>query len=179
MITGSSVHNQRIERFWRDLHRCVTQLYNRLFYYLEFENLLDPLDNVNLYALHFVYLPHINKSLAEFKEGWNNHSIRTAHGRTPNQLYTKGLLQLQRSGLTAVDFFDLVNDYYGVEEGGLSNVGEEVVVPAVQFQLTDELFEELVQLIDPLSASDNFGIELYRQTCEFITRLIRENNVYS
>ena len=27
IITGSSVHNQLIERFWRDLQRCVIQLY--------------------------------------------------------------------------------------------------------------------------------------------------------
>ena len=35
IITGSSTHNQRIERFWRDSHWCVTQLYYRLFYFLE------------------------------------------------------------------------------------------------------------------------------------------------
>ena len=35
MITGSSVHNQRIERLWRDLHHGVTKLFYRLFYYLE------------------------------------------------------------------------------------------------------------------------------------------------
>ena len=27
MIVYSSVHNQRIERLWKDLHRCVTMLY--------------------------------------------------------------------------------------------------------------------------------------------------------
>ena len=27
VITGSSVHNQQIERLWQDLHRCVTVLF--------------------------------------------------------------------------------------------------------------------------------------------------------
>ena len=35
MITGSSVHNQRIERLWRDMHSSVTKLFYRLFYYME------------------------------------------------------------------------------------------------------------------------------------------------
>ena len=48
MIVGSSVHNQRIERHWRDLHRCVTVLYYRLFYYLEHEGLLNPLKRAPL-----------------------------------------------------------------------------------------------------------------------------------
>ena len=26
-LVGSSVHNQKIERLWRDLHRCATQLF--------------------------------------------------------------------------------------------------------------------------------------------------------
>ena len=30
MIVGSSVHNQRIEQLWRDLHRCITVLYYRV-----------------------------------------------------------------------------------------------------------------------------------------------------
>ena len=42
VIVGSSVHNQRIERFWRDMHRCVTRTFYRLFYYLEYQTLLDP-----------------------------------------------------------------------------------------------------------------------------------------
>jgi hypothetical protein len=28
----------------------------------------------------------INESLQQFKEGWNNHKIRTEHNRSPNQL---------------------------------------------------------------------------------------------
>ena len=40
-IVGPSVHNQRIERLWRDMHQCVTSLYYRFFYYMEEHHLLD------------------------------------------------------------------------------------------------------------------------------------------
>ena len=60
MITGSSVHNQHIERLWRDIHRCVTTLYYRLFYFMEQQGILDPLNEVQLFALQYVYLPRIN-----------------------------------------------------------------------------------------------------------------------
>ena len=41
IITGPSVHNQRIERLWRDLHSGVTKLYYRLFYFMEEQGILD------------------------------------------------------------------------------------------------------------------------------------------
>jgi len=105
VIVGSSVHNQRIERLCWDLHRCVTQLFYRLFYCLEEENLLDPLNEVNLFGLHYVYMPQINSAIEHFKQGWNHHPIRTAHNRSPYQLFTSAALHLQQSGLAAVDFF--------------------------------------------------------------------------
>ena len=33
IITGASMHNQRIERLWYDVHRCVTTLFYHLFYF--------------------------------------------------------------------------------------------------------------------------------------------------
>ena len=56
MITGNSTHNQRIERLWRDTHRSVTILYYRLFYFLESQGLLDPLNEIHIFALHYVYI---------------------------------------------------------------------------------------------------------------------------
>jgi AraC-like DNA-binding protein len=35
VITGSSVHNERIERFWRDVNRCVCQHFSGIFRSLE------------------------------------------------------------------------------------------------------------------------------------------------
>ena len=50
-VTGSSTHNHRIERLWRDLHRSVTKLYYELFYHLESLQSLDPLNELHLFAL--------------------------------------------------------------------------------------------------------------------------------
>lgn len=72
IITGSLVHNQQIERLWRDLHHGVTLLYYRLFYYLEQHDLLDPIDEQHLYALHYIFVPRINRALNLFKNAWNH-----------------------------------------------------------------------------------------------------------
>ena len=60
MITGSSTHNQRIERLWVDMHRSVTRLFYNLFYFLEQHDLLDPLNECHLFALQYIYIPRIN-----------------------------------------------------------------------------------------------------------------------
>ena len=41
VLVGASVHNQRIERLWRDLYTAVVQLFKRLFYHLENTGLLS------------------------------------------------------------------------------------------------------------------------------------------
>ena len=88
-ITGSSVHNQRIERLWVDVYSAVLQLYYRLFYFLENIGILDP---IHLYTLHYIFLPRIEQSLQSFSSGWNQHSISHCKGHSPLYLYTKGML---------------------------------------------------------------------------------------
>ena len=105
MITGSSVHNQRIERLWRDMHYSVTKLYYRLFYFMKDLRILNPGNNLHIYALHFVYIPRINKALQAFQDGWNSHGIRTEHGQSPSQLFVSGILRMRRVRHLSARFF--------------------------------------------------------------------------
>ena len=86
-ICGRSVHNQRIEHLWRYLFRGCISFYYFLFYSLKEVGLLDPASEVDVCALHFVYLPIIQCQEDMFCEGWCNHPLRTEHSRTPRQLW--------------------------------------------------------------------------------------------
>ena len=65
-IAGRSTHNQRIERLWRDVYRCVASTFHGIFYYMEEQQLLDPDSELDLFVLHCVFLPRINHSLECF-----------------------------------------------------------------------------------------------------------------
>ena len=92
VIVGSSTHNERIERLWRDVHCCVLKPFADKFQQLEQSGLLDTLNEIDMFCLHVCFLPRINHCLTSFQEAWNNHHLSTEGSATPQQLFLAGLL---------------------------------------------------------------------------------------
>ena len=86
-ITGSSVHNQRIERLWRDVFTQVVHKYYRLFSHMEDSNLLDRQNPVHISCLHYVFLPRIQRDMDLWRDGHNHRKVRTENNRTPMQMW--------------------------------------------------------------------------------------------
>ena len=84
-----------------------------------------------------------------------------------HQLFTSCVLALCNAGMVALDFLSNVNDNNGVDEGQLTanpNEDEDLTVPPIDTaQLTQSQLTTLQQTVDPLAASDNYGIEIYQQ----------------
>ena len=181
IITGRSVHNQRIERLWRDVFQSCTGVFHRLFHHMESTGQLDINDEAQLWSLQFVYRPRIQKALDDFKEAWNNHRLRTEHGRTPRQLFVRGIMEQAGRGQRGID--DLVFEpplepladpqQYGVEMDGLIGANDDFLpnpqeASTVQCPLTPEQLTRLKETIDPMTGT-GLGVDVFQRTLTFIT----------
>lgn len=83
----------RIERLWRDVWTGVTHIYYDVLHSLEEDGFLNISDSLHLFCAHYTFLPRLKGDLAKFSAGWNDHSIRTEHSLSPNQLWELGMLQ--------------------------------------------------------------------------------------
>lgn len=91
------------------MYEGVLGFYYDLFYLMEDNQILDPLSDVHLAALHYIYLPKINEKLKIWQNAWFRHRIRTIRS-SPLRLWLAG--QMQDPG-PDVSMLDLNN--YGVE----------------------------------------------------------------
>ena len=77
----------RIERLWRDVYEHVLDMFYHIFYNLEAEGQLNPDSDAHIFALHWIFIPHLQRHLAFFKEAWNHHRLRTEGNQSPIQLW--------------------------------------------------------------------------------------------
>lgn len=164
-IAGKSTHNQRIERLWRDVFHCVLSTFYSIFYQLEENHELNPVNDFDLFALHFVFIPRINTCLREFRSSWNRHPLRTENNWSPQKIWTNGILQPANKGLCGVtDVLDTVPEdieNYGIDGEGPQPLHEceSVEVPGTSLHLTTEQCQSLSSLVE--HSDDEFGIDTY------------------
>lgn len=160
-ISGKSVHNQRIERLWRDVWNAVSSIYYNMFHSLEEEGMLNPANSTQLFCAQYVFLPRIQTALDAFTDGWNSHAIRTENNLTPNQLWEIGKMQ------NPVPPAETLEDIHFPEVEMMEQVG--VQVPELVCPLTTE---ELNVLFNPTAPSLCFGEDIYRAVLQYTDGLL-------
>jgi hypothetical protein len=177
IITGTSVHNQRIERLWRDVNRVIVSRFLNIFLYLEHEQLLDTDDEIDLLALHITYVPIINDAIKLFVDEWNNHSLSTQSNYSPRQLWFLGMVENVNSPSCAVQDIVLGHnqiDSLGVDEEEGYVVDEEdqtVIVPSSPHELTGEQYGTIQNMRQTYNADLN-GTDTYFAICEYLRNVL-------
>lgn len=166
IITGRSTHNQRIERLWRDVFQGVLSYYYHLFYFLEDQNLLDPLNDQHIAALHHAYLSEINSKLQMWQKAWSNHRMRSTRS-SPLRLWIAGQVQNPVGLNLSVDEVQ----EYGVEgvvdpSEAREETGRPIFSPPL-LELSDNYKLELDSIVP---STTNYRIENYLLALEIIKR---------
>ena len=180
IITGSSVHNCRVERAHRDIYSGVLCFFARTFARLEDSGLLDPLNELHLFALHHTFIPRINTCLQEFKSQWNYHPLSSEGNLSPIQLYTAGMLENEHSGYAAVEsVFDASSMLdYGFDPSGPFPLEEEdyqVAVPDTNVTLSGQQMAFLENHCNPLQEDDRSGESSYLDCLRILYSLISQD----
>lgn len=165
-IQGTSCHNQRIERLWLEVLKDVVESYKALFMAMEANaedggyGTLDPSDPTHIWALHYVFLPRLNKSLREFQCQKNKQKLSTERNQTPHQLFFQGMLERHSSTTKAS------TDFWVGRTLDLPGMDQEA--PEQPPPLSEARMEQLRQAVEPLSGHFNHGAQLFQETLYFL-----------
>ena len=167
-LVGKSVHNQRVERLWRDVNVNVLYNFSNLFSLMEEIGILDPLSDIDIWCLHYAFLDYINHCLDEWSSSWMRHRISSMHNKTPLQLWIEGSMLAAESNIMPT-----VPDNYGVDWQGPVPIEEElqtVVVPDTVVTLSEEQNNELTLQTAYFRGDMSYQgkVELFRLTKIFV-----------
>ncbi|KAG9272109.1 hypothetical protein AMEX_G13061 [Astyanax mexicanus] len=142
-ITGRSVHNQRIERLWRDVYEHALDLFYQIFVSLEDHSALHPDNELHLFALHWIFLPQIQRHIKSFRDAWNFHGLRTERGQSPQQIWRRYREQIptedstevnEDMGLTGLGLTPFLTTLYLFQRSSCSVSSLTMNLPLCQFQ---------------------------------------------
>lgn len=173
-ISGRSVHNQRIERLWRDVFLKVLQKFYMIFYHMEDHGVFEIGNPIHLFALHHSFLKRIEKDLEKWRCSHNTHRIRTERHQTPMQLWISSSIQNANSDNTAmVNLFSREGVQEDVDAFLEAQQLEEpadisIVLPRVEPPLTHAEMLELNNSIDVLRNPESHGIDIYLEVLRFV-----------
>lgn len=189
-IFGKSVHNCRIERLWRDVFYSVIQTFYSLFYYLESADELNIDNDIDMFCLHYVFIPRINAALVEFKEAYNNHNMRTEHNWSPYRMWINGRNSLTNyrhdrylinNNEAHLSDMDLIT--YGIDPDEVLEVestDEQMPVePLTMPFLSFEIVSGLTTLVNPLDFSDDLGADLFQKAKQIVRSYLTDGDTES
>lgn len=139
---------------------------------MEEHGVLDSLNELHLFCLHYIYLPQIQRAAREFQNQWNNHGLSTQGGQTPLQLWQKGIVN--NAGIhnpTMNGIWDIDSDL-GADNTSLSELqtNNAVVVPSINITVGERTMDTLQQTFDPFEEDGNHGIHLFCNLVHFLER---------
>ena len=175
-MSGRSVHNVRIERLWRDLYNGCICYFHELFGLLEQANCLDPNNSIDIFALHYTYLPWIQHQLDIFHKVWGQHKMRTAEHKSPLQLWIQGMLKTaDQAALQGMNYANLGCEVF--DEMGLPSTSDHSSTTVVDLEdprvpINNEDFLLLNRTLNPFQYSIEECEDVYMAVRQFLNDCI-------
>ncbi|OWF55168.1 hypothetical protein KP79_PYT14540 [Mizuhopecten yessoensis] len=146
----------------------VLSFYYQLFYHMEDEQVLDPLNELHIAALHFTFLPKINAKLQIWQNAWSLHRMRTAKS-SPQTLWMSGQLQTP-VGINEISTESEL-ELYGVEGNtdaqNAVDDNERPIVDSASKHLSERCLQRLHMGISTHTTT-NFGQDTFLKAVEII-----------
>lgn len=120
-------------------------------------------NETDLFSLRFIYIARLNRTLDEFKDAFNNHSISSEVNRTPVQLYT-----VDRH-LLFLNYLEVASEERTVNSTSTMNPTSTPLHMNYSFSpLNEQDLQELFDTVTPLDNDHNNGKTLYLRVQKFV-----------